>query len=164
MFLLIVFSDEKENNRYAYINEYVIDQNETEMDISKKQCLSLLDLPNEMLLLIMKQLNMVDVLYSLVDVTQRLDELVLNSKFTRTLDMTCLKTESFLNRVYSIDDHVLERICKDVLPRLNDQVNELIIDQHSIKRVLHGSDYHQLVSLSLMDLDETFFVDFFPSK
>ena len=127
-------------------------------------CLNLLDLPNEMLLLIMKQLNMVDVLYSLVDVTQRLDQLVLNSISTRTLDLTCLETEFFPNRAYSIDDHVLERLCKDVLPRINHQINELIIDQHSIKRVLHARDYRQLVSLSLIDIDETFFFDFFESK
>lgn len=134
------------------------------MDISNSQCSSLLDLPNEIFLLILKQLNMVDVLYSFVDVTERLDQLVLNSIYTGTLDMTCLKTEFIPNRVYSIDHHVLERICKDVLPRINDQVNELIIDQHSIKRVLHASDYHQLVSLSLIDIDETFFFDFFESK
>ena len=127
-------------------------------------CLNLLDLPNEMLLFIMKQLNMVDVLYSLVDVTQRLDQLVLNSSSTRTVDMTCLETGFFPDRVYSINDHVLGRICQDVLPRISDQVHELILDQHSIKRVLHASDYRQLVSLSLIDVDETFFFDFFESK
>ena len=76
--------------------------------------ISLLDLPNEMLLLIKKQLNMVNVLYSLVDVTQRLDQLVLNSTYTRTLNMTCLKTELFPNRVYSIDDRVLFSISSKV--------------------------------------------------
>jgi hypothetical protein len=40
--------------------------------------LSILDLPDEMLLTIFNKLNMVDVLYSLVDVNERFDRLVLD--------------------------------------------------------------------------------------
>ena len=54
-----------------------------------------------MLLFTMKQLNMVDVLYSLVDVTQQFDQLVMNLIYTRTLDMTCLDMELFPNRVFN---------------------------------------------------------------
>jgi len=103
---------------------------------------------------------MVDVLYSLVDVTERLDQLVLNPIYTRILDMTCVRMELLPDRVYSTDDHVRERICKNVLSRINHQVNELIVDQPSIKRVLHTTDYPQLHSLSLIDLDERSFFDF----
>ena len=127
------------------------------MEKSNGEGLSLVQLPNEMIMLIMKQLNMVDVLYSLVNITQRLDQLVLNSNYTRILNLTCLKSELFPNRSYSIDDDVLERICKDVLPRISDEVIELIIDQHSMKCVLRARDYRELVSLSLIDIDETFF-------
>jgi hypothetical protein len=134
--------------------------NEIEMNISKRNSLNLLDLPNEVLLIIVKQLNMVDVLYSLVDVTERLDQLVLNRIYTRILDMTCVRMELLPDRVYSTDSHVCERICKNVLSRINHQVNELIVDQPSIKRVLHTTDYPQLHSLSLIDLDERSFLDF----
>ena len=130
------------------------------MNVSNKNSLNLLDLPNEVLLIIVKQLNMIDVLYSLVDVTERLDQLVLNPISTRILDMTCVRMELLPDRVYSIDDHVRERICKNVLSRINDQVNELIVDQSSINQVLHTTDYPQLHSLSLIDLDERSFLDF----
>jgi hypothetical protein len=130
------------------------------MNISNRNSLNLLDLPNEILLIIIKQLNMVDVLYSLVDITERLDQLVLNPMYTRILDMTCMKMKLYPNRIYSTDDHVRERICKNVLPRTNHQVEELIIDQPSIKRVLHTTDFPQLHSLLLIDLDETSFFDF----
>ena len=130
------------------------------MKISNRNCLNLLDLPNEILLIIIKELNMVDVLYSLVDVTERFDELILNPILTRILDMGYLKMELFPDRVYSIDDHVRERICQNILPRINHQIHEMIIDQSSIEEVLHTIDYPQLHSLSLIDLDEITFFDF----
>jgi hypothetical protein len=36
------------------------------------KCLNILDLPDEILLVILNKMNMVDVLYSLIDVNQRL--------------------------------------------------------------------------------------------
>jgi hypothetical protein len=142
----------------------MIDLNEIKMHIPNSSCLNLLDLPNEIFLIIMNQLNMADVLYSLVDVTQRFDQLVFNPIFTRVLDITCLKMEFFPDRIYSIDSHILERICQNILPRINHQVNELIIDQHSIERVLHTTDYPQLHSLSLIDIDETYFFNLLRGK
>ena len=133
------------------------------MEISKKEK-NLLDLPNEILLIIMKKLNMVDVLYSLVDVNQRLNQLVFNPSYIGIVDLTCLNEDLFLDRIYSIDSYVDKRVCQNVLPRINDQVNELIIDQHSIESVLHTTDYPQLDSLSLIDIDENFFFNLLRGK
>ena len=130
------------------------------MNISSRNSRNLLDLPNEVLLIIIKQLSMVDILYSLVDVTERLDQLVLNPIYTRILDMTCIRTELLPDRVYSTNDHVRQRICQNVLSRIDHQVNKLIIDQPSIKQVLHDIDYPQLHSLSLIDFNERSFFDF----
>lgn len=131
-----------------------------EMSISNRNSVNLLDLPNELLLIIVKQLDMIDVLYSLVDVTERLDKLVLNRIYTRVLDMTSIRMELFPDRVYSSDDHVRERICKNVLSRISHQVNELIVDQSLIKRILHTTGYPQLHSLSLIDINVRSFFDF----
>jgi hypothetical protein len=120
------------------------------MDISKKEK-NLLDLPNEILLIIMKQLNMVDVLYSLVDVCERFDQLVLDPIHIHNLDMTSMIMKSFFDRTYSVDNRILSRICENILPRIHHQVNELIVEQQSIERVLHTTNYPQLYSLSLMD-------------
>jgi hypothetical protein len=108
-------------------------------------------MPNEILLMIFKKLNMVDVLYSLVGVTQRFDQLILNPFYIRNLDMTSMTMKSFYDRIYSIDDQVLSKICKNILPRIHHQVNELIVEQNSMKRVLHTINYPQLYSLSLID-------------
>jgi hypothetical protein len=97
---------------------------------------------------------MVDVLYSLVNVTQRFDQLIFDPLYIRNLDMTSMTMKSFYDRIYSIDNQVLSRICKNILPRIHHQVHKLIVEQHSMERVLHTINYPQLYSLSLIDFQE----------
>jgi len=119
------------------------------MNISNKKHLNIVDFPNEILLIIFSKLNMVDVLYSLVDVTQRFDQLILDPLYIHNLDMTSMMMKSYYDRIYSIENKVLDRICKNILPRIHHHVNELIVEQHTIERVLHTINYPQLYSLSL---------------
>jgi hypothetical protein len=121
------------------------------MNISHNKHLNILDLPDEILLIIFKKLNMVDILYSLVGVNKRLDQLVLDPLYIRTLDMTSMTMKSCFDRNYSIDDQVLSKVCKNVLPRIHHQVNELIVNQNSMERVPQTINYPQLYSLSLVD-------------
>jgi hypothetical protein len=111
----------------------------------------MLDLPNEILLIIFNKLNMIDVFYSLVNVCERFDQLVFDPFHIRNLDMTSMTMKSFSDRTYSVDDHVLDRICENILPRIHHQVNELIIEQQSMQRVLYTFNYPQLYSLTLLD-------------
>jgi len=134
------------------------------MNISNKNRLNILDLPNEILFIIFNKLNMVDVLYSLVDVTQRFDQLVLNPHYIRNLDLTSTTMKSYFDIIYSIDNQVLERICRNILPRIHHQVNELIVEQHSMERVLHTINYPQLNSLSLIDFHEEILLKYLTGK
>jgi hypothetical protein len=104
--------------------------------------------------MIFNKLNMVDVLYSLVDVTQRFDQLVLDPFYMRNLDMTCMTMKSFYDRSYSIDEQFFSKICENILPRIHHPINELIVEQHSIERVLYTINYSQFYSLSLIDFQE----------
>jgi hypothetical protein len=113
----------------------------------------MLDLPNEILLIIFNKLNMVHVFYSLVNVCERFDQLVFDPLYIRNVDMTSMTMKSFFDRLYSVDDQVLDRICENILPRIHHQLNELIIEQHSIQRVLHTLNYPQLYSLTLMNFE-----------
>ncbi|CAF1179117.1 unnamed protein product [Rotaria sordida] len=97
---------------------------------------------------------MVDILYSLVDVTQRFDQLILDPFYIHNLDMTSMMMKSYYDRIYSIENKVLDRICKNILPRIHHQINELIVEQNSIERILHTINYPQLYSLSLIDFTE----------
>jgi hypothetical protein len=107
---------------------------------------------------------MADVLYSLVDVTQRFDQLVLDPFYIRNLNMTSMTMKSFFDRIYSIDNQVLDRICKNILHRIYHQINELIVDQYSMERVLHTINYPQLYSLTLMDFPEEVLLNYLTGK
>ncbi|CAF0867067.1 unnamed protein product [Rotaria sordida] len=103
---------------------------------------------------------MVDVLYSLVDVTQRFDQLILDPFYIHSLDMTSMTMKSYFDRIYSIDNQLLDRICQNILPRIHHQVNELIVEQHSMENVIHTINYPQLYSLSLIDFQEEILLNY----
>ncbi|CAF2101954.1 unnamed protein product [Rotaria magnacalcarata] len=106
------------------------------MNRSNKNHLNILDLPNEILFIIFNELNMVDVLYSFVDVTQRLNQLVFDPFYRSNLSMTSMMMKSFNERIYSTDNQILDKICKNVLPRIYHQVKELIVEQYSIDNLI----------------------------
>jgi hypothetical protein len=123
------------------------------MDISSNNNLNILDLPDEILLIIFNKLNSIDALYSLVDVNERFDRLVLNSLHIHNLDTTNMVIKSYYDRTFSIENNVLSRICEKILPRINHQLNALITEQNSVKHIL-TVNYPQLDSLSLVNFQK----------
>jgi hypothetical protein len=123
------------------------------MDTSNNDNLNILDLPDEILLIIFNKLNTIDVLYSLVDVNERFDRLVFNSLDIRNLDTTNMVMKSYYDRTFSIDNNVLSRISEKILPRIHHQLNELIVEQNSMKHIFLTDTYPQLDSLSFVDFD-----------
>lgn len=124
----------------------------------------MLDLPNEILLKIFQELNMVDVLYSLVDVTQQFNQLIFNPFYIRNLNITSMKMKSFFDRTYSIEKEILDQISSNILPRICHEINHLIVEQYSIESVLHNINYPQLHSLTLMDFPEDVLLNCLTSK
>jgi hypothetical protein len=124
------------------------------MNSSDINNLNILDLPNEILLIIFNKLNKVDGLYSLVDVNERFDDLVLDSLHIRNLDTVNMIIKSHFDAAISNDNGVLSRICSKILPRIHHQLNELTVEQHSMKRILFTVNYPQLYSLSLVNFQE----------
>jgi hypothetical protein len=123
------------------------------MDISSNNNLNILDLPDEILLIIFNKLSSIDALFSLVDVNERFDRLVLNSLHIRNLDTTNMVIKSYYDRTFSIENNVLSRICEKILPRINHQLNALITEQNSVKHML-TVNYPQLNSLSLVNFQK----------
>jgi hypothetical protein len=134
------------------------------MNISNNNQTNILDLPNEIIFIIFNKLNMVDVLYSLVDVTQRFDQIVLNPLYIRNLNMIAVTMKSCFEFIYSIDNQVLDRICRNILPRIHHLVNELTVEQHSMERVLHTINYPEIYSLSLINFQEDVLLKYLTGK
>ncbi|CAF1288753.1 unnamed protein product [Adineta steineri] len=114
---------------------------------------SIFNLPNEILFIIIKKLNIADVIYSLVDVNERFVQLVFDPLYIQNLNITLMTIKSFYHRTFSVSEQVLSNICENILPNIHDQVKKLTIEQHSIKRIL-THNYPQLYSLSLVNFKE----------
>jgi hypothetical protein len=134
------------------------------MNVSNNDRFNILDLPNEILFFIVEKLNMVDVLYSFVDITQRFNQLVFDPFYIRKLNLTSMKMKSCFDRIYSIDNKILDKICTNILPQIYDQINELIVEQYSMERILHTINYPQLYSLTLMNFPQEILFNYLTSN
>jgi hypothetical protein len=127
---------------------------ELEMSELNNNNLNILDLPDEVLFIILKKLNKIDALYSLVYVNNRFHRLALDSLYIRNLDMTDMTNiNSLYDQMFSIDTQGLSRFSEKILPRIHHQVRQLAVDQYSIKQIL-TTNYPQLYSLSLINFQE----------
>lgn len=107
-------------------------------------------LPDEILLIIFKQLSNVEVLYSLSDVNQRLNQIVYGPDFTSQLILSnCCLYRSFASPPIS----VLSRFCFQILPRIHDKIQRLGLEASFIDHILFSSNFPNLSSLSLFDLE-----------
>ena len=126
-----------------------------DMNSLNKTRLHLLDLPDEILLIILKQLNMIDVVYSLTNVDRRFDRLAVDSVYIHDLKITnILSIKSLYDETSSVDTKVLSKICEQILPRVHHQIHQLTVEEESMKSILSAATYPQLYSLSLINLEE----------
>ncbi|CAF0901573.1 unnamed protein product [Rotaria sordida] len=118
------------------------------MNILNHNDINILDLPDEMLLTIFNKLNTIDMLYSLVDVNQQFDRLALDSRVIDHLNFV-IKRDDIHSSSVEID--ILSRICSKILPRINEKIIKLILESHSMERIINAIDYPRLHSLSLVN-------------
>ena len=125
------------------------------MNILKSNYIDILDLPDEILRIIFNKLNTTDIFYSLVGVNQRFDRLAFDSLYIQHLDFV-IKPSNIHNS--PVDVRFLDKICEQILPRINDKVTKLIVDPFSMKRILNAVHYPQLHSLSLINFQPDIFL------
>jgi len=125
------------------------------MNNSNDEYHNILDLPDEILFIIFKKLNTIDVFYSFGDVNRRFNRLALDFLYIRHLDMTTFRSiKSEYDRISSIDAQILSEICVKLVPRIHHQVHKLTVQQDSIQQILQAANYPQLYSLSLVNFQQ----------
>jgi hypothetical protein len=116
---------------------------------------NILDLPDEILLIIFKEMSTIDVLHSFGNVNQRFNRLIADSVYTRHLEMTTLRNiKSEYDQIASIDPQILCEICMKIIPKIHHQVHQLTVQEDSIEQILHAASYSQLYSLSFINFHE----------
>lgn len=146
-------------------------------------CIQLDDLPDEIILIILKKTNNCDVLYSLIGVNRRLDTIVNASIFTRnitlisplnkrfhTIENNSIFTRnltlitSFNGSSYQLNDTIVDRFCLKILPKINDKIQRLTVESSSMKRILLATNYPNLHTLGIYDLAPEATRDLFSGK
>jgi hypothetical protein len=109
---------------------------------------SILDLSDEILLIIFKQLNNIDLLYSLVDTNQKLDKVACDIHFTKDVNLTTISpndiSDSRLNAM-------VDRFYTHILRRIHNNVESLSVQASLLQRILRSNNYPNLHKLTLLN-------------
>ncbi|CAF5091070.1 unnamed protein product [Rotaria magnacalcarata] len=110
------------------------------------------DLPDEILLIILKKLDNIEVLYSFIGVNKQLDQLVHGSIFTKCLTMGRRSTDSY----YRLNGSVFERFCSQILPKIHHKVEWLNLESSTMKDILLCTSYPNLYGLGLYNINKEY--------
>ncbi|CAF3356207.1 unnamed protein product [Rotaria sp. Silwood2] len=107
------------------------------------------DLPDEILLIILKDLHNVKVLYSLIDVNKRLNTIVKYLISTKYLTLRTFFSDGLL---YRFTNTILDRFCLQILSKIHHKIEFLDLESSSMERILLSANYPSLHELGLYDL------------
>jgi hypothetical protein len=110
------------------------------------------DLPDQILLYIFQKLNNVDVLYSLQNVNQRLNQILYDSIFRNRLAFVKWLPYKYIDLFSS--HVVLNRFCTQIFPSIHQNIKWLELESSSMKHVLCAAHYPNRNSLALYNLNE----------
>ncbi|CAF1493808.1 unnamed protein product [Rotaria sordida] len=121
--------------------------------------INLLDLPDEILLIILKKLNNIDVLYSLLDDNNKhLYSLAQEKIFTNTLNFVSI------DDISSINQHKLDQFCIHILPKIHQNVECFIVEPTSMECILLATDYPNLTELKLFNFNQEIALNYFTNQ
>ncbi|CAF3676027.1 unnamed protein product [Rotaria sordida] len=86
-------------------------------------CIKLHDLPDAVLMIILKKLQNSQVLYSFMGVNKRLDRIVNDSIFTRNLTFT-----TSFNDLNQLTDSIRNRFCHEILPNIQHKIEWINVE------------------------------------
>jgi hypothetical protein len=144
---IVVFIDKIGQIVYVYISE-----ENTRMEINMGgSLLTLNDLPDEILLLILKQLDNIEVLYLFIGLNKRFTKLVHDSIFTNHLTMIRCSSNGSFDR---LDEQILAQFCSQILPSIHHNIKWLDVECSSMKDVLFCTSYPNISGLGLHNIEK----------
>jgi hypothetical protein len=125
-------------------------------------CVQLNDLPDELLMFIFKQMNNVEVLYSLFGVNKRFNSILQDPIITNRLNFLKRSSKNFVN-IFS-PDIIFNRFCLQILPAIHAKIQWLDIESTSMKQILCAANYSNLYGLGLFNIEEETIKNLFTGK
>ena len=111
---------------------------------------SILDLPDEILLIIFKKLDNIDLLYSLIDINQKLDKILCDINFTKDVDLTIISSNDTNDLKLNV---MMDRFCTFILFRIHNNVEALSVEASLLKNIFRTINYPNLHKLTILNLN-----------
>lgn len=119
----------------------------------------LLDLPNEILIFILKKLNNIDVLYSLLNIlNERLNILVQDKMFTSIIDFLPI------DDINADDQYKINRFSIEILPIICHNIRSIILKSSYMERILLATNFPHLTELKIFNFDQNVALKYFTRK
>ncbi|CAF4188409.1 unnamed protein product, partial [Rotaria sordida] len=115
-------------------------------------CVELNDLPDEILLIIFKKLDNLELLYSFQGVNERLNKIIHDQTFTSRLSFLNRSFNKFINKFSS--NIILNEFCLQILPKIRTKIEWLDLESESMKNILDAADYPNLYAFGLYNIEE----------
>ncbi|CAF3699409.1 unnamed protein product [Rotaria sp. Silwood1] len=98
--------------------------------------IELSDLPDEILMIILKELHNSEVLYSVMGINKRFDRIVNDSIFTRNLTLI-----TPFNDLNQLTGPILDRFCLQIIPQIHHKIEWIHIESSWIEPILQVTNY-----------------------
>jgi hypothetical protein len=123
----------------------------------------LLDLPNEILFLILKKVGNVDALYSFWNINNpRLEMIVRKQMFTNILNFVSICQST--GEISSGSGSILDQLSISILPRIHKNIQSLVVEPVSMERILRVGDYPNFTKLKIYNFNKGIALTYFKSK
>ena len=123
--------------------------------------MTIMNLPDEMLVAICSQMESIDVLYSFIGVNERFSRLAREPIFTRSIELIERNDDGITRR---LSDLVLDRFYRQILPEIHTLVQSLSVESSVAERCLSVGHYPKLRTLTLADIDQNFAAHHFTGR
>jgi hypothetical protein len=117
----------------------------------KHSYLQLDDLPDEILLIILKNMKGALALYSLMKLNSRFDRILRDPTIVDRLTLMTCASNGFIYPMYR---KTIDRFCLHILPEIHRNIKWLNLEASSMERLLLAADYPNIEGLGLYNLVE----------
>ncbi|CAF3209517.1 unnamed protein product [Rotaria sp. Silwood2] len=114
--------------------------------------ITLNDLSDEILIIILKKLKNFDIVYSLQGINQRLNKLIQDRIFTSHLTFVKWSSDNFIDLISC--EMILNRFCLQILPSIQHKIEWLDLESSSMNYILGAGNYPNLHTLGLFNINE----------
>ncbi|CAF3405774.1 unnamed protein product [Rotaria socialis] len=120
----------------------------------ERSLLGLNDLPDKVLIIILKNLSQLEAISTFIDVNKRLKTIVCDSIFTDHLTLMRCLSDKFCRPIFDpLLDPMLDRFCLQILPEIHRHIKWLNLESSSMERILGATNYPNLYGLGLYNMD-----------